>query len=156
MRGKKFSLGGVSVDDPVVEFSQAKAGSFVDAYQAGNVGAGVLKKFNIVWNYPRHEIFFEKNKHHAERDVFDRAGFWVNLGDNVFDVVDVIAQSPAEVAGLQRGDRIVTVNGKRAVTEISLPDLRLLKKAPAGTNLILEVLRGTQRVTVNILLRDLV
>jgi len=156
VRGKKFSLGGVSVDAPIVELSQAKAGSFVDAYQAGNVGAGVLKKFNIVWNYAGHEIFFEKNKHHAEPDVFDRAGFWVNLGDGAFDVVDVITQSPAEAAGLKRGDRIVAVNGKRAVTDISLPDLRLLKKAPAGTNLILEVLRGGQRLTINILLKDLV
>lgn len=156
VRGKKLSLGGVSVDAPVVELSQATAGSFVDAYQAGNVGAGVLKKFNIVWNYPRHEIFFEKNKHHAEPDVFDRAGFWINLGDNVFDVVDVIAQTPADQAGLKRGDRIVAVNGKKAVTEISLPDVRLLKKAPAGTNLILEVLRGSQRLTINILLKDIV
>lgn len=155
VRGKRFSLGGVSVDAPVVELSQAKAGSFVDAYQAGNVGAGVLKKFNIVWDYPRHQIFFEKNKHHAERDVFDRAGFWINLGDGAFDVVDVIAGAPADQAGLKPGDRIVTVNGKKA-GEITLPDVRLLKKAPPGTNLILEILRNGQRQTINILLKDFI
>ncbi|MBL8782263.1 MAG: aspartyl protease family protein [Alphaproteobacteria bacterium] len=156
VRGKRLSLGGVSVDAPIVELSQAKGGSFNDAYQAGNVGGGVLKKFNIVWNYPRHEIFFEKNKLYDTPDVFDRAGFWVNLGDGAFDVVDVITHSPAEAAGLKQGDRIVGVNGKRAVTDISLPDLRLLKKAPPGTNLILEVLRGGQRLTINILLKDMV
>jgi hypothetical protein len=156
VRGKKFSLGGVSVDAPIVELSQAKGGSFTDAYQAGNVGAGVLKKFNIVWNYAGHEIFFEKNKHHAEPDAFDRAGFWVNLGDRAFDVVDVITHSPAEAAGLKTGDRIVVVNGKRAGTEISLPDLRLLKKAAAGSSLTLEVLRNGQRLTINIVLKDFV
>jgi hypothetical protein len=156
VRGKKFSLGGVSVEAPVVELSQAKAGSFSDTYQAGNVGAGILKKFNIVWDYPRHQIFFEKNKHYDARDVFDRAGFWINLGDGAFDVVDVIAGAPADQAGLKAGDRIVTVNGKKASREITLPDLRLLTKAPAGTNLILEVLRGGRRLTINILLRDLV
>lgn len=140
----------------LVELSQAKAGSFSDTYQAGNVGAGILKKFNIVWDYPRHQIFFEKNKHYDERDVFDRAGFWINLGDGAFDVVDVIAGAPADQAGLKVGDRIVAVNGQKASSEITLPDLRLLKKAPAGTNLILDVLRGGQRLTVNILLRDLV
>lgn len=156
VRGKRLSLGAASVDDPIVELSQATAGSLSDTYQAGNVGAGVLKKFNIVWDYPRHQIFFEKNKHHAERDVFDRAGFWLNLGDGGFDVVDVITGSPAALAGLKIGDRVVVVNGKKAGAEITLPDVRLLKKAPAGTNLILEVLRAGRRVTVNILLKDLV
>jgi hypothetical protein len=156
VRGKRFSMGGAVVDAPVVEFSQAAKGSFSDAYQSGNVGAGVLKQFNIVWNYPRHEIFFEKNKNHGERDVFDRAGFWVNLGDGAFDVVDVIAGAPADAAGLKTGDRIVAVNGKKAGSEVTLPDFRILKKAPAGTNLILEVLRGAQRLTINITLKDLV
>ncbi len=156
VRGKRFSLGGASVDAPVVELSLAEKGSFSDVYVAGNVGAGVLKQFNIVWNYPRHEIYFEKNKNHGRRDVFDRAGFWINLGDGAFDVVDVIAGAPAEAAGLKPGDRIVGVNGKKAGSEITLPDLRLLKMAPPGTNLILDVLRGTQRLTINITLKDLV
>jgi Aspartyl protease/PDZ domain len=156
VRGKRFSLGGATVDDPVVVLSQAAKGSFSDAYVAGNVGAGVLKQFNIVWNYPNHEIYLEKNKNHGKRDVFDRAGFWINLGDRAFDVVDVIAGAPADVAGLKSGDRIVGVNGKMAETEVTLPDFRLLKKAPAGTNLILDVVRGTQRLTINITLKDLV
>lgn len=156
VRGKRFAIGGAFVADPVVELSQSKAGSLADAYVAGNIGAGVLKKFNIVWDYGRHEIFFEKNKLHAERDVYDRAGFWANVAGDAFVVVDVIAGSPADAAGLKTGDRIVAVNGKRAVGEISLPDLRLLKKAPPGTNLILDVQRGSARQTINITLKDLV
>ncbi len=156
VRGKKLTMGAAAVDDPVVEFSQSKAGSFSDIYVAGNIGAGVLKKFNIVWDYPRNQLFFEKNKNHGERDVFDRAGFWINRGDGVFDVVDVIAGAPADVAGLKAGDRIVAVNGKKAVSEVTLPDVRLLKKALPGTDLILEVLRGTQRLTINITLKDFV
>ena len=156
VRGKRLSLGGISVDEPVVELSQAAKGSNSDAYVAGNVGAGVLKKFNIVWDYTRHQIFFEKNKNHGARDVFDRAGFWINLGGDAFDVVDVISGAPADVAGLKPGDHVVGVNGKKAATEVTLPDFRLLKMAPAGTNLILDVMRGTQRLTINITLRDLV
>jgi Aspartyl protease/PDZ domain len=156
VRGKKFSLGGASVEAPVVELSQSKAGSLSNEYLAGNVGAGVLKKFNIVWDYSRHEIFFEPNKLHAERDVYDRAGFWVNLGDGGFDVVDVVAGAPADEAGLKVGDRIIGINGKKAGGQITLPDFRLLKKAPVGTNLILQVQRGAQTLTINVTLRDLV
>jgi hypothetical protein len=156
VRGKRLSLGNVSVDEPIVELSQAKKGSNSDTYVAGNVGAGILKRFNIVWDYPRHQIFFEKNKNYGQRDVFDRAGFWINLAEGAFDVVDVIAGAPADVAGLKPGDRVVGVNGKKAGTEVTLPDFRLLKMAPPGTNLILDVMRGTQRLTINITLKDLV
>ena len=78
------------------------------------------------------------------------------ISDGGFDVVDVIAGAPADTAGLKAGDRIVGVNGKKAVRDVSLPDFRLLKKAPAGTNLILDVLRGGQRLRINMTLRDLV
>lgn len=156
VRGKRFTMGGAAVEDPVVELSQSKAGSNSDAYLAGNVGAGVLKQFNIVWDYGRHQIFFEKNKLYGQRDVYDRAGFWANIDGDAFVVVDVTPGSPADVAGLKAGDRILAANGKRAVSQLTLADFRLLKKAPAGTNLILDVARGTGRLTINILLKDLV
>lgn len=156
VRGKRLVLGGVSVDAPIVGLTEASKGSFSDTYVAGNVGNGVMKQFNIVWNYPRQEIFFAKNKHYGERDVFDRAGFWVNLGKGAFEVIDVIAGAPADEAGLKAGDLVVSVNGKKAVNEVSLPDFRLLKKAPVGTTLILEVMRGAQHLTITVTLKDLV
>jgi PDZ domain len=155
-RGRRFAMGAAAVDAPIVLLSQDKAGSNADAYLAGNVGAGILKKFNIVWNYGRHELFFEKNRLYGERDVYDRAGFWANAAGDTFVVVDVTPGSPADAAGLRAGDRILVANGKRAVGELSLHDLRLLKKAPPGTNMILEVRRGAQRLTIKLLLKDLV
>ncbi len=155
-RAQTFAMGGATVDAPVIELSQQKGGAFTDTYVAGNVGAGILKRFNIVWDYSRNQLFFEKNKNHGQRDVHDRAGFWANVDRDAFLVVDVTKGGPADQAGLKAGDRIIVANGKRAVTERSLPDLRLLKKAPPGTNMILEVLRGAERLTVNILLKDLV
>ena len=156
VRGNRLSLGGAIVDAPVVMLAQSKKGSNSDTYLAGNVGAGVLKQFNIVWNYSGHEIFFQKNKNYGQRDVFDRAGFWINLTDGTFEVIDVIAGGPADAAGLKPGDRIVGVNGKKAVGDLSLPDFRLLKMAPAGTNLILDVQRGAQRLQINVTLKDIV
>jgi Aspartyl protease/PDZ domain len=156
VRAQTFTMGGVSADGPIVDLSQQKAGAFADRYVAGNVGAGILKKFNIVWDYSRNQLFFEKNKHHVVRDVHDRAGFWANASGDAFLVVDVTQGGPADQAGLKAGDRIMVVNGKRAVADVTLPDLRLLKKAPPSTNMILEVVRGTERRTINILLKDLV
>ena len=46
-RAKVLRLGKVEVQAPVTELSLQKKGAFVSPYVAGNVGAGVLKRFNI-------------------------------------------------------------------------------------------------------------
>lgn len=156
VRAKKFSFGGLSVEAPVVGLSQQTKGSFSDIYMAGNVGAGVLKKFNIVWNYGTHELFFEKNANYGRPDVYDRSGMWVNLGDGAFDIVDVMAGAPAAQAGLKPGDKIVSVDGKDAGSALSLPDFRAALRGPVGAKVELGVQRGDKMLNFTVTLRDLV
>ena len=124
-RAKTLRLGGVTVAAPVTELSLQKNGAFTDPYVAGNVGAGVLKRFNLTFDYGRQEIVFEPNANYAKPDVFDRTGLWLNLAAAGFEVMDVIAGGPAAEAGLGVGDRIVAVDGKPAVA-LSLPALSTL------------------------------
>lgn len=156
VRGHRLTLGGVWVDAPVVGLTQAKTGALADQYSAGNVGAGVLKKFNIVWDYGHLQIFFERNAHYNDPDVFNRAGIWANLGGGGFEVIDVFAGSPAAEAGLKVGDHIVAVDGKQAQRELSLPDFRTRMKEAPGTKLTLDVMRGGQKLQIVVTLRDLV
>jgi predicted metalloprotease with PDZ domain len=156
VRGHSFTFGGVTVANPVVGLSKQRAGALTDIYTAGNVGAGILKRFNITWDYPHNQIFFEKNPNYAARDVFDRAGLWVNLGDKGFDVVDVFDGAPAAEAGLKVGDTILAVDGRKAGSEISLPDFRLRLRDASATKLRLDVARGGQTLHLTVALRDLV
>ncbi len=156
VRARHFTFGGVTVDDPVVGLSQQHSGALSDIYTAGNVGAGILKRFNITWDYPHNQIFFEKNANYASPDVFDRAGLWVNLGEKGFDVVDVYDGAPAAEAGLKTGDTILAVDGRKAGTEVSLPEFRLKLKEALGTRLNLDVARGGQVLHLTVTLRDLV
>jgi hypothetical protein len=155
-RAKMFLLGGIPVPDPVVGLSEQHKGSESDIYVAGNVGAGILKRFNIVWDYPHLQIFFERNRNYEERDVFDRAGLWVNLGSHGFVVVDVIGGGPAESAGLEADDEIVSVDGRLAGGDLSLTEFRRQEKGVPGTSLVLNVLRGTKSLRITLVLRDLV
>ncbi len=156
VRAHHFTLGGVSIDEPVVGLSQSTAGSGSEAYVAGNVGAGMLRKFNIVWDYRGNQIFFEPNKHYAEADIYNRAGLWANLGGDGFDVIDVYAGSPAAEAGLEDGDRILAIDGRRAQQEITLPEFRECMRKTPGTVLRLDIERKGQRSRVALKLRDLV
>jgi hypothetical protein len=155
-RPKIFLLGGIPIPGPVVGLSEQRKGAESDIYVAGNVGAGILKRFNIIWDYPHLQIFFERNMNYAEPDVFDRAGLWANLGGHGFTVIDVIGEGPAELAGLKVGDDIVSVDGRAAGGEMSLPEFREYAKGAPGTSLTLNVLRGNQSLQLTVILRDLV
>jgi hypothetical protein len=46
-RARALRLGPVEVRDVITEISRQTKGAFTDPYVAGNVGAGVLKRFNL-------------------------------------------------------------------------------------------------------------
>lgn len=154
-RAKVLQLGGVEVHNPVTELSLQSKGAFSSPYVAGNVGAGVLKRFNITFDYPHQQLIFEPNANYDKPDVYDRSGMWLNVGDNAFEVMDVVAGAPAAQAGLKVGDKIVAVNGRPAA-QIQLADLRQQFKENPGTKFRLTIQSGGQQRDVELVLRNLV
>lgn len=53
-----FELAGRRFDDLIVEFAPGSAGSFSDAYTAGNIGAGVLRMFRIIFDFGNKRVAF--------------------------------------------------------------------------------------------------
>ena len=154
-RARVFKLGGVTVRDSVLTLSLLKQGALADPYLAGAIGEGVLKRFTVTFDYGRREMIFEKNANYDSSDVFDRSGMYLNKAPEWFEVMDVIAGGPADKAGMKTGDRIVSVDGKKA-PGMSLPEVRLMFKRPLGTrvNLILKTDKSTRNVVL--VLKDLV
>jgi membrane-associated protease RseP (regulator of RpoE activity) len=156
VRAGTLKLGGVTVAEPIVELSLQTKGAFSDPYVAGNVGAGVLKKFNVIFDYGRRKIIFEPNAAYASRDTYDRTGMWMNLERGAFRVMDVMAQGPAAEAGLKAGDAILMIDGKTPA-QLSLAAARTrFRSDPPGTKVVLLVLSGGAKREVALILRDLV
>ena len=155
-RAGTLRLGSVEVASPVTELSLQKKGSFTDPYVAGNVGAGVLKRFNIVFDYANQKLIFEPNALASKPDVFDRSGMWLNQGEAGFEVIDVVPGGPAAQAALRSGDRILAVDGRKA-TELDLPAIRgRFKSEPAGTQVRLTIRSGDATREVVLTLKELV
>jgi hypothetical protein len=155
-RARTLRLGTLEVVGPVVDLSQQKKGSFIDPYVAGNVGAGVLKRFNVTFDYGRQRLIFEPNANYARPDAYDRAGMWINRGPEGFEVVDVVAGGPADAAGLKVGDRITAIGGTPA-GQLSLPVVReRFRTEPVGTTIKLAVRRDGKERNLKLVLRDLV
>jgi hypothetical protein len=155
-RAKTLRLGTLEVAGPVVDLSQQKKGAFIDPYVAGNVGGGVLKRFNVTFDYGRQRLIFEPNANNARPDTYDRAGMWINRGSEGFEVADVVAGGPAEAASLKVGDRITAIGGMPA-GQLSLPVVReRFRTEPVGTKIKLAVRRDGKTRNVKLILRDLV
>jgi len=155
-RAKVLRLGKVEVHGPVTELSLQKKGAFINPYVAGNVGAGVLKRFNITFDYAHQQLIFERNANYDKADVFDRSGMWLNQPEKAFEVMDVIAGGPAAIAGIKVGDKILAIDG-RAADQLSLPAVREeFKSEPPGTKLRLTLQSGGEKRDVDLVLKDLV
>jgi serine protease Do len=63
-------------------------------------------------------------------------------------IADVTLDSPAQAAGLEQGDLIVTFDGKPVAGAHDLP--RMVAETPAGTEVPLEVLRGGEKLTLTL------
>lgn len=79
-------------------------------FLGGLIGSDILRRFNMIINYPKREIHLLPNSHY--RDDFDYSYTGMNMfyvdGRIVAD--DVIKNSPAYNSGLKQGDIIIAVN----------------------------------------------
>ena len=154
-RGKEMAIGPVTIPDVVTSFSTQKKGAFSSAAFQGNVGAGILKRFVVTFDYPRHMIYLKPLPGPvADLDTYDRSGMWINAAEAGMEVMDVTAHGPAAQAGIEAGDVITRVNGKPA-TSIPVYELRrVLRDDAPGTQVNLTVRRGAATREVMLILRD--
>ena len=151
----RLNLGGVGVDRMVASLASDRAGGGADKAIAGNVGEGLLHRFNLTFDYAQMRIIFEPNSHSADPAGENRTG--INVDPNAPNalVADVVPGSPAALAGIKIGDVIESVDGRVVPHDVTSPLLDPFRQ-PAGTRLRLRLRSGQTTRTVTLVLRDLV
>ena len=150
-RASVLKLGNVTFDKPIVALSTQGAAA-ANADIAGSVGHGILRQFNITFDYANEFLYFERNTNYGQPDVFDRSGMWIERGASGFEVVELIKDGPAAKAGLAPGNVIVAIDGK-PWSALGLNVVRQDFKAAPGTKVKVKLGNGQERV---ITLRDLI
>jgi hypothetical protein len=79
-------------------------------FLGGLIGNDILRRFNVVLNYDRRDIYLMPNSHFNEQFDYSYTGIELYYIDGKILVGDVAKDSPAEKAGLQEGDVVVAVN----------------------------------------------
>jgi hypothetical protein len=78
-------------------------------YSGGLIGNEILRRFNIILNYPANEIFITPNLHFNETFEYGYTGLTMYLIQDKILVGDVVKDSPAEKAGFILDDEIISV-----------------------------------------------
>ena len=79
-------------------------------YMGGLIGNDILRRFNVILNYAKSDIYITPNTHYSEFFDYSYSGVELYLIDGLIVVGDVAEGSPAEAAGLKEGDEVLAVN----------------------------------------------
>ncbi len=139
---------------PVAYISQQSSGFDADRDVSGIIGMGILRQFNVTFDYSRQQILLERSHSFGTPDVFNRAGFGVDPDWNGWKVGTVYANSPAAIAGMATGEKIRTIGGHNAAT-LKLADIDKLLKQPVGTRLPITVEAAGATHKIVLVLRDI-
>jgi hypothetical protein len=124
----------------------------------GLIGGGILSRFDVTYDCFRGKMYLRKNQNFNRPFTQDRSGLHIKLQGNSFNqfiIADVIAGSPADVAGIQTGDVILKCNGK-PFERLSLDYITNTLQSQPETIIRLTVSRDGNEVDVKFKLKDLI
>jgi hypothetical protein len=76
----------------------------------GVLGNDIMRRFNTVINYPAKQMHFTPNTHFEDAFNYAYTGMYLyQHGADIF-IDDVLANSPAEKAGILSGDKVISVD----------------------------------------------
>ena len=146
-----FTLPPYQLKEVPVSLMVQTTGAYASAHYAGVVGQGVLQRFNQVYDYAESTMILEPRGDPAQPFPPHRSFGATLLADGpqytTFTVTGVTPKTPAEGAGLKKGDVITAVDGRPA-SALRLADVRQLLLED-GAHRVLEVRRGEETVTLD-------
>lgn len=140
------------IDIPMEEVS----GAFGDRDQVGNLGNVLLKHFILYLDYENQRMIFEKGDDFRKEFPHGKSGFssW-RLEDNSIEIFFISPNTPAEDAGFEVGDIILSINGNSVDNYENILEMRELFKAEVGTEYIIKIDRDGDIKDIKLILKDL-
>jgi hypothetical protein len=135
---------------PVTRISTQHAGFDADRDVSANIGLGILKQFNLTFDYAHQQIILERNHFYGMPDIFNRAGLRLEQQGDGWVVAKLYPNSPAADAGMKAGDSVQRVNGITP-DRLGAGALDQLLKGPIGSEVVLQ----SGKKTMKLKLRDI-
>jgi hypothetical protein len=154
-RVKSVRVGGVTLRGVVAAFPSSPSEGVGAVEKDGNLGNGILLRFNTTFDYSRSRLFLEPNARFDDPFEHEMSGMQlVGTAQGPYEVARVVPGSPADEAGISPGDRITAIDGAPA-GDLSWDDLRALLREEGRVVAFRVEGAGSER-TVTLTLRRLV
>ncbi len=115
----------------------------------GNLGADVLSRFNITFDYEDHSMYLKKNGQFNRPFEHDMSGIELYLQDDGkkrhYFVSRIEPGSPAEKAGILIDDELVSINFLPALS-YKLDEINNILKSSDGKQIILTIARNNELI----------
>jgi predicted aspartyl protease len=154
-RIKAIQIGNFTIKEPITGLSLAEEGAFKSEKTQGNIGGGILKRFDVIFDYEHKKVILEKNDYFDQKDEFDKSGLMIIWQNGKFMIQRIYAGSPAEKAKIEAGEEIISLNGDPAA-KYSLSQLRDLLSGKDGTKIKLQLKKDDKSREVSFKLRSLI
>jgi Aspartyl protease/PDZ domain len=76
----------------------------------GLIGNDIMRRFNIIINYPEQQIYIRPNKRYTDSFDYSYSGLGMYLIDGAITVTEIMKKSPAEDAGFVPGDIVLGID----------------------------------------------
>ena len=146
-RPEAISLGPVQVHKPVIALFETDTPFLA---MDGLVGEGFFVRFDVTFDYSRNTMWLVPNERLGDEQLFDASGvrFTKTRDAKHHLAAAVVAGSPADVAGVQKGDVLVSIDGGSA-DELTSKQVALALSR-AGRACVLDLQRNGRHVTLTV------
>jgi len=149
-RFHKICLDHFELDDVIVSFPDSnsieRATGLDD--RNGSVGSEIIKRFNIIIDYPNELITFSKNSNFNDPFSHNMTGIELiapDPGIPRFMIFQIRENSPAHRAGLHVNDEIISINN-RNTEDLSMNEIYKLFQSREGRKLKIIINRNGERI----------
>lgn len=155
-RVQTVQFGAIQIQQPTAIFGKTEATEDCDRLN-GKIGYQILRRFKVILDYPHRQLILETPQAaQPPTDDYDLSGLWLAASGpqlNRYKVGAVTKNTPAQRAGVQIGDEMISINN-RAVSEMTLVQVRQTL-SQSGQAITLRLARKTKPITVRLLLQPL-
>jgi PDZ domain-containing protein/aspartyl protease len=151
-----LQLGPYLLRAPIATFSPDSKEGLLASFDIGAlIGGEILKRFTVTFDYPHHRILVEPNSHFSDPFRANETGLSLLAKGpdfQIFEVDEVEPGSPAELAGVQKGDILAAIGGHSA-SELDLAKIdHLLQQASRAIPITIE--RNGRTLKIMLKLRE--
>ncbi len=144
VRFKSIEFAGFTLADPIIDVTiDDTPGAFSQAELIGNLGNTLFRHFTIYLDYKHQRLIVEKGGFYDRVFPIDNSGLQLIYNkENLVEIDFVAPGTPADKAGLKKGDIISAIDGVSIEKMGGILAVRERLKEKPGTTVVLQLVQG--------------